>query len=244
EANFHPSASIDKQNCRLWGLENLRAVYRGQLRLNKRTVWCSATSEAIIGLYFFEDTNGNAATITARQYQAMIKDFLRSMVEDKTQDEPTADAARATMALLRQILGERIMSRGCEVNWQLRSRLMAPEFFLWGYPKERLCVSKLRTLQELKINIQVEIRALQPETLTAVMEHAIERARLCESENGRHARDVIFRNQRHIIPILHTLLRVERKLEYLINKKVITILSQFVTYEPPCVCFSNIFLGK
>ena len=52
--------------------------------------------------------------------------------------------------------------------------------------------NKPTTIQQLKNNIRTEIRSLQPETLTAVMENAVKRARLCETVNGAHLKDIIF----------------------------------------------------
>jgi hypothetical protein len=81
------------------------------------------------------------------------------------------------MDLLREIFGERIISKNAEFVWPPRSPdLTAPDFFLWGYLKERVYVNKPRTIQELKENIRTETRRLRPETLRTVMEHAVERA--------------------------------------------------------------------
>ncbi|KOC66185.1 hypothetical protein WH47_07254 [Habropoda laboriosa] len=60
-----------------------------------------------------------------------------------------------------------------------------------GYLKERVYVNKPRTIEELK-NIRAEIRRSGPETLRTVMENAVERACICEQENGGHLRDVVF----------------------------------------------------
>ncbi|KOC71363.1 hypothetical protein WH47_05245, partial [Habropoda laboriosa] len=77
--------------------------------------------------------------------------------------------------------------------WPPRSPdLTTPDFLLWSYLKERVCVNKPRTIQELKENIRAEIRRLGPKTLRAVMENAVERACTCEQENGGHLRDVVF----------------------------------------------------
>lgn len=41
-------------------------------------------------------------------------------------------------------------------------------------------------------DIHAVIRALQPETLTAVMKNVVERDRLCETENRGHFHEIIF----------------------------------------------------
>ncbi len=97
------------------------------------------------------------------------------------------------MELLRQIFGHRIISRNSEISWPSRSPdLTPPDYFLWGYLKERVYINKPHTIQQLKDNICAEIRGLQPELLSAVMENAVERARLCEAENGEHLSCIIF----------------------------------------------------
>ena len=45
---------------------------------------------------------------------------------------------------------------------------------------------------ELKEKITREIREISPETLEKVMGEVIKRAEICEAENGRHMKDVIF----------------------------------------------------
>ncbi|KAK3849790.1 hypothetical protein Pcinc_043469 [Petrolisthes cinctipes] len=100
------------------------------------------------------------------------------------------------MQLVRQCFGERIISRYGNVNslnWPSRSPdLTSPDFFLWGYLTERVYVNKPKTLEQLKENINREIREVAPETLAAVMKHVMERARLCEAENSHHLKDAIF----------------------------------------------------
>ena len=55
-------------------------------------------------------------------------------------------------------------------------------------------VNKPQTLQELKENIRNEVKELNRnrEILQTVMNSVLERARICEAENGRHLKDVIF----------------------------------------------------
>ena len=109
-------------------------------------------------------------------------------------DGATAHTARATLTLLQQLFDERIISKGSQFPWPPRSPdLSAPDFFLWGYLKERVYRNKPATIEILKENIRNEIAALGPEILEKVMDNAIERARQCEVERGAHLKDVIFK---------------------------------------------------
>lgn len=198
EAHFHLNGFINKQNCRIWGTENPRVIHQRELHPQKCTVWCGVMSQEVIGPYFFEDDFGNTVSVTGKRYRSMIENFLHPAVQDKPgtwfqQDGATPHTARDTIQLLRHLFEERIISRGCEINWPSRSPdLTAADFFLWGYLKERVYVNKPQTLQHLKNNIEAEIRALGRDILRGVMENTLQRALLCEAENGRHLSDIIF----------------------------------------------------
>ena len=89
--------------------------------------------------------------------------------------------------------GHRIISRNSEISWPSRSPdLTPPDYFLWGYIKERVYINNPHTIQQLKDDICAEIWELPPELLSAVMENAVERARLCEAENGGNRSCIIF----------------------------------------------------
>ena len=109
--------------------------------------------------------------------------------------EPQRTLASDTMSLLRDIFGERIISRTSDFSWPPRSPdLTAPDCFLWGYLKGKVYINKPRTIEQLKSNIRDEINNITPEVLRKVMENVLERARICEAENGHHLRDIIFNN--------------------------------------------------
>ena len=75
------------------------------------------------------------------------------------------------------------MSRNSEISWPSRSPdLTPPDYILWGYQKERVYINKPHTIQQLEGCSQL---------LSAVMENAVERARLCEAENGGHLSCII-----------------------------------------------------
>ena len=198
EAHFQLNGIVNRQNTRLWGTTNPRIIPERQLHLLKVIVWCGITSTRVIGPYFFEDEDGKTVTVNSERYRAMIETLIRQEVVDKPetwwqQDDATAHTARPTMQLLREIFGERIISRSSDFNWLRRSPdLTAPDFFLWGYLKDRVFRSKHRTLAHLRNNIQVEIQALGSDTLRKVMEQAIERARIFLANNGGHRHMILY----------------------------------------------------
>ena len=171
-------------------------IQQHQLHPVKCTVWCGVTAnEIIIGPYFFEDEEGNQVTVTGARYRTMIQDFLEPWVQGQPeqmcfqQDGATAHSARETMQMLQNIFQDRIISRGCEINWPPRSPdLASPDFFLWGYLKEKVFVNKPQTINYLKRNIEDQIRAISLEMLSNVMQSVLDGTIQCETENGGHLR--------------------------------------------------------
>jgi len=200
EAHFHLNGFVNKQNCRIWASENPRCVLQRQTYPLRCTVWCGVTSARIIGPYFFENQYDHAVSVTGDRYRTMIENFLVPAVANTPlmwfqQDGATVHTARASIDLLRKTFGERIISRNADFSWPPRSPdLTAPDYFLWGYLKDRVYANKPNTIEALKHNIAHEVRAIQPEILKKVMEHAVKRAVLCQEENGGHLRDLIFSN--------------------------------------------------
>ena len=73
-------------------------------------------------------------------------------------------------------------------------QIQKPSIFLWGYLKERVYRNKPRTINDLKRNIEDQIRDISPEMLSNVMQSVLDRATQCETENGGHLKNIIFKN--------------------------------------------------
>ncbi|GFW44832.1 putative transposable element [Trichonephila clavipes] len=67
----------------------------------------------------------------------------------------TCHTARATIDLLKDTFGDRLISRFGPVNWPPRSCDLTPlDYFLWGYVKSLVYVDKPQTLDHLEDNIR------------------------------------------------------------------------------------------
>lgn len=194
----HLNGYINKLNCKFCDIENPKELHQHQLHphnaLFGTVLWLKELS-APISLKMRKVGQKESTRLCIGQRLNIV---LRPAVEDNQevwfkQDGATAHTARVTMDLLRKIFGEQIISTNAEFVCPRHSPdLSVPDIFLWGYVKERVYINKPRTIQELKENIRAEIRRLGPETLRTVMENAVERACICEQENGSHLRDVVF----------------------------------------------------
>ncbi|GFW63642.1 transposable element Tc3 transposase [Trichonephila clavipes] len=88
------------------------------------------------------------------------------------QDEATCHTARATIDLLKDTFGDRLISRFGPVNWPPRSCNLTPlDYFLWGYVKSLVYADKPQTLDHLEDNIRRVIADIRPEMLEKVIEN-------------------------------------------------------------------------
>ncbi|GFV44012.1 uncharacterized protein TNCV_3571331 [Trichonephila clavipes] len=71
------------------------------------------------------------------------------------QDGATCHTARATIDLLKDTFGDRLISRFGPVNWPPRSCDLTPlDYFLWGYVKSLVYADKPQTLDYLEDNFR------------------------------------------------------------------------------------------
>ena len=109
------------------------------------------------------------------------------------QDGATPHTARETLELLRGKFPNRLISRFGTINWPARSPdLSAPDYWLWGYLKDRVYTPKPRNIQMLRMSIEREIAIITQDMLFNVMNNLKERIEQCRRNGGGHLKDVIF----------------------------------------------------
>ncbi|GFV85724.1 putative transposable element [Trichonephila clavipes] len=80
------------------------------------------------------------------------------------QDGATCHTARATIHLLKDTFGDRLISRFGPVNWPPRSCDLTPlDYFLWGYVKSLVSADKPQTLDHLEDNIRHVTADIRPQ---------------------------------------------------------------------------------
>ncbi|GFX81417.1 putative DD41D transposase [Trichonephila clavipes] len=88
------------------------------------------------------------------------------------QDGATCHTARATIDLLKDTFGDRLISRFGRVNWPPRSCDLTPlDYFLWGYVKSLVYADNPQTLDHLGDNIRRVIADIRPQMLEKVIEN-------------------------------------------------------------------------
>jgi hypothetical protein len=128
------------------------------------TVWSAISSFGIIGPYFFEHESERAVTVTGPRYVHMSENFLgpelaRHPGTEETffqQDGAISHTARDSMAAVRNLFPNHVISRYGDMTWPARSPdLSACDFLLWGYLKSQVFEAPApHAVQELKHRIQ------------------------------------------------------------------------------------------
>ncbi|GFV15616.1 putative LOC100569746 [Trichonephila clavipes] len=170
EAHFWLNGYVNKQNCRIWSEGNPQVYVETPIHPEKLTVWCALWAGGIIGPYFFKNDEGHNVTVNGDRYRAMITNFFIPELNNHDvqelwfqQDGATCHTARATIDLLKDTFGDRLISRFGPVNWPPRSCDFTPlDYFLWGYVKSLVYADKPQTLDHLEDNIRRVIADIRP----------------------------------------------------------------------------------
>ncbi|GFX71275.1 hypothetical protein TNCV_3410451 [Trichonephila clavipes] len=121
-----------------FGVKHPQVYVETPLHPEKLTVWCALWAGGIIGPYFFKNYEGHNVTVIAR----------------------------ATIDLLKDTFGDRLISRFGPVNWPPRSCDLTPlDNFLWGYVMSLVYADKPQTLDHLEDNIRRVIADIRPQML-------------------------------------------------------------------------------
>jgi len=111
------------------------------------------------------------------------------------QDRVTCHTSRVTMAFLRQHFPGHLISLHGDIEWPPWSPDLSPyDYFLWGYLKTHVYISKPRTVEALSENITREIQRVPRAMLGRCMDNFAIRLQECLVKNERHLTDVIFRS--------------------------------------------------
>ncbi|GFY17595.1 uncharacterized protein TNCV_3519501 [Trichonephila clavipes] len=109
-------------------------------------------------------------------------------------DGATCHTARATIDLLKDTFGDRLISRFGPGNWPPRSCDLTPlDYFLWGYVKSSVYADKPQTLDHLEDNIRRVIADIRPQMLEKVIENWTSRLDYIRASRGSLMLDIIFK---------------------------------------------------
>ncbi|GFY34620.1 putative transposable element [Trichonephila clavipes] len=170
------------------------------LHPEKLTVWCALWAGGIIGPYFFKNDEGHNVTVNGDRYRAIINNFFIPELNNHDvqelwfqQDGATCHTARATMDLLKDTFGDRLISRFGPVNWPPKSCDLTPlDYFLWGYVKSLVYADKPQTLDHLEDNIRRVIADIRPQ-MEKVIVNWTSRLDYIRASRGSPVPEIIFK---------------------------------------------------
>ncbi|GFS79506.1 DUF4817 domain-containing protein [Trichonephila clavipes] len=201
EAHFWLNGYVNKQNCRIWSEANPQVYVETPLHPEKLTVWCALWAGGIIGPHFFKNDEGHNVTVNGDRYRAMITNFFIPELNNHDvqelwfqQDGATCHTARATIDLLKDTFGDRLISRFGPVNWPPRSCDLTPlDYFLWGYVTSLVYADKPQTLDHLQDNIRRVIADIRPQMLEKVIGNWTSRLDYIRASRGSPMPEIIFK---------------------------------------------------
>ncbi|GFX39678.1 uncharacterized protein TNCV_2104221 [Trichonephila clavipes] len=179
-------------------IDLLFSVHRHKLReINKK----DGEAGGIIGPYFFKNDEGHNVTVNGARYRAMMTNFFIPELNNHDVQEPwfqqdgaTCHRARATIDLLKDTFGDRLISRFGPVNWPPRScDLTLLDYFLWGYVKSLVYADKPQTLDHLEDNIRRVIADIRPQMLEKVIENWTSKLDYIRASRGSPMPEIIFK---------------------------------------------------
>ncbi|GFV97164.1 uncharacterized protein TNCV_3527491 [Trichonephila clavipes] len=110
------------------------------------------------------------------------------------QDGATCHTARATIDLLKETFGDRLISRFGPVNRRPRSCDLTPlDYSLRSYVKSLVCADKPQTLDHLEDNSRRVIADIRPQMLEKVIENWTPRLDYIRASRGSHMPEIIFK---------------------------------------------------
>ncbi|GFU54655.1 uncharacterized protein TNCV_2161241 [Trichonephila clavipes] len=135
------------------------------------------------------------------RYRAIITNFFIPELNNHNvqelwfqQDGATCHTARATIDLLKDTLGDHLISRSGPVHWPPRSCDLTPlDYFLWGYVKSLVYADKPQTLDHLEDNIRRVIADIRPQMSGKVIDNWTSRLDYIRASRGSPMPEIIFK---------------------------------------------------
>lgn len=186
EAYFYLKEALNKQNDRMWSESRPDEWIEAPLHDEKIHVWCAISAKRIFGPFYFEES------VKAINYLEMLKRYfwpklLRTADHDKyyfQQDGAPSHTAGITQEWGVAKFGTKFINKGM---WPPRSPDLNPcDYFLWGYLKSVVYNPLPRNLEELKVNIEREIRKIQGDVLKKLFLNLRKRCDYVISAGGGH----------------------------------------------------------
>ena len=186
EAYFYLTLPVNNQNNRQWSETQPYIGVETPLHDQKILVWCAISVNRVFGPYYFENS------VNQHNYLEMLKNFfwpkmLKTADYQKyyfQQDGAKPHTALSVQNWLKGKFGQKLIDKDL---WPPRSPDLNPcDFFLWGHLKSRVYNPLPKTLDELKVNLEREIKKISKTILKSTFSNFQNRCELVISAEGGH----------------------------------------------------------
>lgn len=188
ESTFRLDGTVNRHNCRIWGLEKPQETLVKCQASQKVNVWMGMSRKHVYGPFFFD---GN---INAENYLDMLKRCFMPIIKRRRvrnvvfqQDGAPAHYARAVRDFLDNQFPGKWLGRCGPLVWAARSPDLSPlDFFVWGYLKTKVFARKPTSIHQLKDFICDEASKITPDMCNNAISSFHNRLYVCIEKNGRN----------------------------------------------------------
>jgi hypothetical protein len=187
EAHFYLNGQLTTRNCVIWEKENPHRFTTTPLHSPKVTVWCGFTAKHMLPPFFFTSTVDGAGYL--QMLETHMKPNLPRTFNNITfqQDGAPPHIANPVRMFLTQTFGDRVISRLFPQKWPPRSPDLNPaDYWLWGYLKHKVYGRQPKNLQDLKLFIEEELRAIKKSMMRSAVFNILDRLNMVLQLNGGH----------------------------------------------------------
>lgn len=189
ECEFTLDRTVTAYNCYYYALENPHYTLERPMTRGKTMAWCAIGQRGIIGPYFFKEN------VNQVSYKQMLINMFFKNVTEYHGEEPyyfqQDGAAPHRAEIVKNYLNGKLpghwIGKGGPINWPARSPdLTPPDFFLWGYLRERVYRRNPLTVAQLQLAIREETMNIELETCCRVLENVTKRMEKVVEQDGGH----------------------------------------------------------
>ena len=196
EAHFLLSRHVNSKNNIFWGSTPPEHCLQRSLHSVKCTAWVAISKHGIIGPFWFEDDNERSVTINTERYVQVLGKFWTALGRRRgvVRVLRCFQQDGAIPPLLKRIIGMATAAFPWPTDqpqvWPAVVAAFAglepPDFYLWGYLKDRVYGNNPKTILELKAAITAAIRAIPREECWRVIENFARRIQMCLQRREAH----------------------------------------------------------
>ena len=192
ECTFTNHGEVNRHNMHYWAVENPRWLREVEhQRPWSVNVWCGILGDRVIGQYFID------GILTGAMYSNFLTEELPLLLKDVPletrshmwyqHDGCPAHYAHTARDVLNNNYHDRWIGRAGPINWPARSPdLTPPDFFLWGYLKEKVYCEIPTTPDNMKACIRNACARIGRDMLLRTNQSFIHRVGKCIEVEGHH----------------------------------------------------------